>query len=283
MPAGVCSIRIEVVGAGGGPAGVSGAPGAGAQALADFNVTPGETLRVRVGGWGGEAVGSTPGSGGWNGGGAGGGALDDRGKAGAGGGGATDVRRGGDGLEHRIIVGAGGSGGAGGGIGGPIGTGGGDGGEITGEQGFAAMGSANSATGGRGGTADHGRRSGPERWRLDDCNGRLARSRRRRRRRQRQRRRRRRRRVIRRRRRRLEPFLQRRPRRRRLGVWPCRNGLQDWCRRRLWAREDQLRPRSERLRQSLEERRLFLQGVGEGLIERHPASLCPRLGEPVFA
>ena len=38
-------------------------------------VTPGETLRVRVGGWGGEAVGSTPGAGGWNGGGDGGEAL----------------------------------------------------------------------------------------------------------------------------------------------------------------------------------------------------------------
>ncbi len=43
-------------------------------------VTPGETLRVRVGGWGGEAVGSTPGAGGWNGGGAGGEALDRAGK-----------------------------------------------------------------------------------------------------------------------------------------------------------------------------------------------------------
>ena len=100
-----------------------GAPGAGAQAVAVVAVTPGETLRVRVGGWGGTAVGSTPGAGGWNGGGDGGeasGYPDGRpGKAGSGGGGATDVRQGGDGLEHRIIVAAGGSGGAGGAIGGP--------------------------------------------------------------------------------------------------------------------------------------------------------------------
>ncbi len=113
-----------------------GTPGAGAQATAEFSVTPGEILRVRVGGWGGEAVGSTPGAGGWNGGGAGGEALDRRGKAGSGGGGATDVRRGGDGLEHRIIVAAGGSGGAGGAIGGPIGTGGGNGGDLIGHEGL---------------------------------------------------------------------------------------------------------------------------------------------------
>ena len=133
VPAGACQIRIEVVGAAGGPGGSAGAPGAGAQAVADFRVTPGEILRVRVGGWGGEAVGSTPGAGGWNGGGAGGETID-RGKAGSGGGGATDVRRGGDGLEHRIIVGAGGSGGAGGAIGGPIGTGGGNGGDLAGQR-----------------------------------------------------------------------------------------------------------------------------------------------------
>ena len=56
------------------------------------------------------------------------------------------------GLEHRIIVGAGGSGGAGGAIGGPIGTGGGNGGDLIGHEGFAVLGSANPATGGKGGT-----------------------------------------------------------------------------------------------------------------------------------
>ena len=117
VPAGACRIRIEVVGAAGGPGGTAGAPGAGARATAAVTVTPGETLRVRVGGWGGEAVGPRPGAGGWNGGGAGGRALDRGGRAGSGGGGATDVRRGGDRLEHRILVAAGGSGGSGGAIG----------------------------------------------------------------------------------------------------------------------------------------------------------------------
>ena len=156
VPPDVCRVGIDVVGAAGGRAGTSGSPGAGAQATAEFRVTPGEILRVRVGGWGGEAVGSTPGAGGWNGGGAGGGTLAGRGKAGSGGGGATDVRRGGDDLEHRIIVGAGGSGGAGGAIGGPIGTGGGNGGDLIGHEGFAILGSANPATGGEGGTQTAG-------------------------------------------------------------------------------------------------------------------------------
>ena len=156
VPSGVCRIRIEVVGAAGGSGGTAGAPGAGAAATAELAVTPGETLRVRVGGSGGEAMGTTPGAGGWNGGGAGGGALDPWGRAGSGGGGATDVRRGGDGLAHRIIVGAGGSGGAGGAIGGPIGMGGGNGGDLSGHEGFAVLGSVNPATGGEGGTQTAG-------------------------------------------------------------------------------------------------------------------------------
>lgn len=156
VPADACRIRIEVVGAAGGHEGTSGAPGAGARATADFVVTPGETLRVRVGGWGGKAAGSTPGAGGWNGGGAGGDALDADGKAGSGGGGATDIRRGGDRLEHRIVVAAGGSGGAGGGIGGSLGTGGGNGGDPIGHQGFALLGAANPAGGGTGGTQTAG-------------------------------------------------------------------------------------------------------------------------------
>ena len=164
VPADVCRVRIEVVGAAGGLGGTSGTPGAGARAIADFAVTPGETLRVRVGGWGGQAEASTPGAGGWNGGGTGGAALDRRdgteGKAGSGGGGATDVRRGGDGLEHRIIVGAGGSGGAGGAIGGPIGTGGGHGDGLIGLEGHAVLGVANAATGGKGGTQTGGGAAG---------------------------------------------------------------------------------------------------------------------------
>jgi len=160
VPAGVCRIRIEAIGGSGGESGTAGTPGAGARATTLLVVKPGETLVVRVGGEGGAAVGLMPGDGGWNGGGAGGRAVDGndgrRGRAGSGGGGATDVRRGGDGIDRRIIVAGGGSGGAGGGIGGPIGTGGGNGGDLVGQDGFAALGSANPATGGKGGTQTTG-------------------------------------------------------------------------------------------------------------------------------
>ena len=160
VPAGVCRVRIDAVGAAGGERGTAGSPGFGARATATFRVVPGERLRVYVGGWGGRAVGSTPGRGGWNGGGDGGaafgGAHGQAGKAGSGGGGATDVRQRGRGLLHRIIVAGGGSGGAGGAIGGSIGAGGGLGGGLTGDDGLAAFGSANPATGGKGGSQTAG-------------------------------------------------------------------------------------------------------------------------------
>jgi Glycine rich protein len=160
VPTDVCRIRIVAIGASGGESGTAGTPGAGARATALFVVKPGVTLVVRVGGEGGAAAELTPGSGGWNGGGAGGSALDGSdghpGRAGSGGGGATDVRRGGDGLDNRIIVAGGGSGGAGGGIGGPIGTGGGNGGDRAGQDGFAVLGSVNPATGGSGATQTTG-------------------------------------------------------------------------------------------------------------------------------
>ena len=160
VPPGLCRVRIEVVGAAGGEGGTAGSPGFGARAIATFRVTPGERLAVHAGGRGGRAVGAVPGRGGWNGGGAGGAAFDgshgQSGKAGSGGGGATDVRRGGGGLEHRIIVAGGGSGGAGGAIGGTLGTGGGFGGGPTGTDGLAALGTANPATGGTGGSQTAG-------------------------------------------------------------------------------------------------------------------------------
>jgi hypothetical protein len=156
VPDGICRIRMELVGAAGGAAGTAGSPGAGALVRAQLRVEPGEVLRVRIGGWGGAADGNDPGMGGWNGGGAGGRAFDrvggPPGMAGSGGGGATDVRRGGDGLEHRVLVAGGGGGGAGGGIGGQLGTGGGSGGDPIGAVGLAALGSANPASGGLGGT-----------------------------------------------------------------------------------------------------------------------------------
>jgi hypothetical protein len=170
VPPRVCRIRIDAVGAAGGESGTTGTPGAGAEATALILVKPGERLLVRVGGVGGPAAGPTPGQGGWNGGGAGGRAVDESdghpGQAGSGGGGASDVRRGGDGLDDRIIVAGGGSGGAGGGIGGPIGMGGGNGGETVGQDGFAALGSANPATGGKGGTQTTGGAPGANAARL---------------------------------------------------------------------------------------------------------------------
>lgn len=97
VPAGITSLRIEAEGAQGG-ANWANNTNFGGRITATFDVTPGETLHVYVGGQGSLA-------GGWNGGGAGDG-------AGRGGGGASDVRRGGTALTDRIIV-AGAGGGAG--------------------------------------------------------------------------------------------------------------------------------------------------------------------------
>ncbi len=111
VPEGVKTIHINAYGAQGGSAN----GGKGGKVESDMKVTPGTKLIINVGSQpsGAEA--------GYNGG----------GKAcgnGHGGGGATDIRIGGSGLEHRVLV-AGGGGGAGyGGLGGPGGgTVGGDG------------------------------------------------------------------------------------------------------------------------------------------------------------
>ena len=160
VPPGVCRIRVEAAGGSGGLQGAAGTPGLGARVMATLRVSPDETLLVHVGGQGGTAVGATPGRGGWNGGGDGGAAVDGtdgrQGRAGSGGGGATDVRRSEGRLEDRVLVAGGGGGGGGGGIGGPYGTSGGEGGSPTGHDGFAPLGSANPATGGRGGTPSVG-------------------------------------------------------------------------------------------------------------------------------
>lgn len=93
VPSGVTRIKIEAFGAQGNSLGTAG--GRGAKVTATISVTPGEVLYMYVGGING-----------WNGGGAGG-----YSKSGFNGGGATDIRRGGTGLNNRIIV-AGGGGGA---------------------------------------------------------------------------------------------------------------------------------------------------------------------------
>jgi hypothetical protein len=92
VPTGVRYVGVETWGAQGGSTD-SATGGLGGHVRGTFAVTPGEILRVRVGG-----------SNGFNGGGA-------AGPYGAAGGGATDVRQGGDGLVSRVIVAGGGGGG----------------------------------------------------------------------------------------------------------------------------------------------------------------------------
>lgn len=147
VPADVCHIVIEAQGAAGGNGDPGGDqfPGEGARvAGAAIDVIGGETLEVRVGGRGADAVsGQGPGGeGGFNGGGAGGSVQASEGtqRAGGGGGGASDVRRGAE-LTGRLVVAGGGAGTGGfpqtlaGGNGGPDGTDGADAGNTTGGKG----------------------------------------------------------------------------------------------------------------------------------------------------
>lgn len=103
VPAGNTTIRIWCAGAEGYTVPhsyQSNVAGKGGAVTCDLTVTPGETLRLRVGGYGG--------SGGWNGGG-----LPAGGVTAGTGGGASDIRQGGDTLADRVIVGPGGGGTAG--------------------------------------------------------------------------------------------------------------------------------------------------------------------------
>lgn len=141
VPTGVTEVTIDAYGAQGG--GVAG--GAGGRAQGVLAVTPGETLRVYVGGAGGYS--STVSSGG------------------SGGGGASDVRQGGSGLANRRIVAAGGggmgyasgtgnvAGGAGGGTAGANGTKTGSSAVV---QFYGAGGTQSSGGSGGGGSAQSG-------------------------------------------------------------------------------------------------------------------------------
>ncbi len=143
VPADVCSVTIDALGAGGGTgsvadfasvtgpvvpdggaaqpaaaAPVAAPPGLGGEATSTVLVTPGEVLQVNVGGAGGVGAFTNQagegGDGGWNGGGTGGdGSQGANGLGGGGGGGgATDVRQGGTAVSDRVVV-AGGGGGTG--------------------------------------------------------------------------------------------------------------------------------------------------------------------------
>ena len=129
VPAGVLSLRLNLIGAAGDDSCEIGqfgptAGGRGAEVFSNLRVTPGQVLQVFVGGKGG--TGSHPmvcgdGPGGFNGGGrarGGGGVI-----AGGGGGGASDIRSGLD-VSQRLAVAGGGGGGGGAGIPFPGGAGG---------------------------------------------------------------------------------------------------------------------------------------------------------------
>ncbi|MBL7809091.1 MAG: HYR domain-containing protein, partial [Saprospiraceae bacterium] len=115
VPAGVTSIMVNAIGAKGGD-GASTQGGLGGQVTATLAVTPGETLRIYVGGQGNTCDDISPSpcqNGGFNGGGNTNVTCNSPGNpqhAGTGGG-ASDIRRGGNALTDRILVAAGGGGG----------------------------------------------------------------------------------------------------------------------------------------------------------------------------
>lgn len=156
VPAGNTTIRIWCAGAEGyrvPHSYQSNVAGKGGAVTCDLTVTPGETLRLRVGGYGG--------SGGWNGGGL---PAVTGGDVTAGtGGGASDIRQGGDTLACRVIIGPGGGGTAGVNAVGNSGDGG-DGRTPTGEDGGPGVGwgdgygrGATASAGGAGGSLYSGR------------------------------------------------------------------------------------------------------------------------------
>lgn len=152
VPAAVTSIRFKAYGARGkgNTAGDNGLAGLGGYIDALVTVTPGETLKVYVGG---NYTGSSSGVGGWNGGAAGGDAND----VGAAGGGATDIRRTPYALADRLAI-AGGGGGRGNDSGGvPGNSNGGDGGYTSGDDGTSNF---PADAGGRGGTQSAGGAAG---------------------------------------------------------------------------------------------------------------------------
>ena len=154
VPDGVTSITADVYGAAGGSGSVAPpiAGGLGGRVTATIPVTPGETLRIVVGGAGQSYTGGLPATGGSNGGG------NSGGMGGGAGGGASDVRQGGTDLADRVVV-AGGGGGGGGQhcTVGDGGAGGGDTPTAGGSTGYANGGQPGGANaGGAGGAAGGG-------------------------------------------------------------------------------------------------------------------------------
>jgi hypothetical protein len=148
VPAGTTSVTLDLRGGQGGPG--NGSRRAAARVMGTLSVTPGEVLRLVVGGAGGNGQGSA----GFN----GGGDLGTSESLAGTGGGATDVRRNGTTLNHRVVV-AGGSGGGsqdGSGAGGSGGAP--DGGSGLGD--FTGGGGGTQSAGGVGGASDSGLATG---------------------------------------------------------------------------------------------------------------------------
>jgi hypothetical protein len=148
VPAGITSLTIDAYGAQG------GGGGGGGETMANITVTPGESLTLFIGGYGGGQ------SGGFNGGGS---ATDG---CNSGGGGATDLRQGGVALSNRVVVAGGGGGGGcdqshGGGSGGQGGgSTGGTGADTSGSgSGFGGSG-GDQSSGGIGGAGGNGSYNG---------------------------------------------------------------------------------------------------------------------------
>jgi hypothetical protein len=164
VPPGVSSIKVELIGAGGGYSSWENErfvdkykPGKGGKLTATYPVTPGETVYVFVGGRGDNATDTREGDGGFNGGGNGNNTGDYGPYCGGGGGGASDIRLGGSGLANRVLV-AGGGGGAGSNY--PDGGDhGGQGGGLRGTDGMADN-STDHVSCGRGATQTHGGKGG---------------------------------------------------------------------------------------------------------------------------
>ncbi|KAL6076385.1 Glycine rich protein [Balamuthia mandrillaris] len=153
VPPYVEEITVYAEGAGGGTGHNSGGPGGeGGWVRATLMVTPGETLYLNVGGRGTNGVGYGSPSGGINGGGNGGYGTGVQNPGGSGGG-ASDVRRGNNTLEARLLV----AGGGGGGASQNSVSGGGKGGTTTGENGQSNNGGL---TWGGGGTQEGGGAAG---------------------------------------------------------------------------------------------------------------------------
>lgn len=155
VPDGVVEVAVNARGAAGGNNGGFVPHGGYVSAL--LTVTPGETLKIRVGGNGGNATGLSGASGGYNGGGDGGTTTASDHGGGHGGGGASDIRQGGDTLADRVIVAAG----AGGNSGANVSYTGGNGGAAIGAEGHSASGLVSLPTGDApGGTQSAGGGSG---------------------------------------------------------------------------------------------------------------------------